>query len=147
MGEGDELSPICIYLKESVMNHDELMKLLENGGTRQRSVRVLGDSVENGGIVYQKETIETEDQTGITTVEWLETRRCSCGHVIDQQTSLAGICSICGKTVCSAEGCAHRCQKCGVLVCRRHARVYGSKKDPVYCRYHSYIFWLKKIFL
>jgi hypothetical protein len=129
------------------MDHDELMELLEHGGTRQRVIRVLGGTVNDGGIVYQRETVETEDPTGITTVEWSETRRCSCGHVIDQNTSLAGVCAVCGRAVCSAEGCAHRCQRCGMLLCRRHARVYGTNKDQVYCRRHAFIYWLKKIFM
>lgn len=128
------------------MDHDELMDLLEHGGTRQRVIRVLGDAVNSDSVVYQRETIETESPAGITTVEWLETRRCSCGHVIDQKITVAGVCTTCGRVVCS-EGCGYRCQRCGALVCRRHARVYGFKKDEIYCQRHAYIHWLKKIFL
>lgn len=126
------------------MDHDELMELLEQGGTRQSVIRVLGGGIQTGGVVYQKETIEVEDEQGIRTVEWFETRRCSCGHVIDQKTPLAGVCTVCGRAVCSAEGCAHRCQRCGVLLCRSHAHLC---KNQVYCGRHCYIPFLKAIFL
>ena len=126
------------------MNREELLELLrQTGGTRQSTVRVLGDVVTSDDMVYEQEVVETETPEGIRTVQWYSTRRCSCGRAIDQNNALTGVCTSCGQTVCAADGCSHRCRRCGRVICRRHACVYG---EETYCRRHSWVHWVKLLF-
>lgn len=136
------------------MTRDELLDLLrERGGTRQTVIRVLEGEVSRDDVVFEKESIEVEDEAGIRTVEWYGTRSCdSCGHSIDQQTSVSGGCSVCQRIVCSSEGCAHRCTACGVLLCARHAHVFknGDGEREAYCPRHAWqqrvVRFLKAVF-
>ena len=123
------------------MKHEELIDLLRrNGGTRQTVIRVLAEPVENDNVVFEKETVEVESPEGLQIVEWYGTRRCSCGHAIDEKTTVAGTCSVCRQTVCSADsgGCSTRCMKCGVLCCRADSRIFVEDgEERAYCPSHA----------
>jgi hypothetical protein len=120
---------------------DELLRLPGRVG-RKRTIRILAGKLDKNGAPYLKEHIVLEnDQEGLLTVEIVETRTCSFGHTIDDQTRVAGICEIGSEVLCSREGCMLKCVTCGAVVCCRHSKTYGEK---TYCSRHWPLYWWRK---
>lgn len=116
----------------------------KGGGSRQRTVRVLGDKLGRYGAPFQKEHLVFEDEhEGPQAVDIVQTGTCGFGHTIDDKVRAAGVCEIAGEVLCSTEGCMLQCIRCGAVVCRRHGRTYGERTYCNRCRWAAYwrIFW------
>ena len=114
----------------------------KGGGTRQRSVRMLGGKLEPDGEPFHKEHLEFEDEAeGPQTLDVVQTSTCSFGHTVDDKVRVAGICEIGSEVLCSMEGCLLQCSHCGAVVCRRHGRTHGQK---TYCLRHVWVHYWRK---
>ena len=116
----------------------------KGGGSRQRTMRVLGGKLDRHGAPFRREHLQFEDEEeGPQVVDIVETATCSFGHTTDDKVRVAGICEIGGEVLCSTEGCLSQCSYCGAVVCRRHSRTYGEKTYCLRCRWVHYwrTFW------
>lgn len=116
----------------------------KSGGSRQRTMRVLGGKLDRHGAPFHREHLQFEDEDeGPQVVDIVQTATCSFGHTIDDKVRVAGVCEIGEEVLCSAEGCLFQCSYCGAVVCRRHSRTYGDKTYCLRCRWVYYwrTFW------
>jgi len=126
------------------MRKDEVLRLRRDagGGTRQTTVRYVGGLASDDGVAFEKEDVQFEEDDGLRTVEWIGTRFCDCGSIIDgKEAAITGRCSHPGCTALTCSKCVRRCcaDGDGRTFCPRHARTYGDGKT--YCSRHSWLRW------
>ena len=109
------------------------------GGTRTREIYVIGPRASSDGIGWDDDRIEYVDERNVARIRHFKGMRlCDCGAVLAFGNTLLGTCLLCGRCVCSREGCSARCSRCGALVCQRHAAKFGER---VFCLRHSWLGW------
>lgn len=127
------------------MSREELEELVRNHQPVARTSirRVFGGPVSESGELFGKDAIEFESQDGLESLEFFASGSCDFGHLLGTQgTEIAGRCTICGKWLCTQEGCMHTCHK-GHAVCGRHAII---NDDGVYCTQHRpFPTWVKPV--
>lgn len=108
---------------------EELLELLNRSSPRARKtiIRALGGKADTDNLAFVKETLDfvQPDQT-VRSVEFLDSRTCSSGHLQDDKTRFVSIAQCCGAVTCSVEGCSLNC-RCGKSLCRRHAHLVAGQ--------------------
>jgi len=116
-------------------DHEGRAGVRERGGFREVQRHRAGGEVSSapGSPAWSEEQIAWMDGRVQTVVRERTIHRCGCGALAGYQTNLLGFCSVCGRAVCSGEGCAARCERCGRLTCMGHSvRVQGH----TFCSHH-----------
>jgi len=127
---------------------DELGR--SNPRTRRTTVRrIEGRASQDGAPYVQEELNFVDPDLTVRSVNYIGTRTCDFGHLLDQQTRLVAVCERCGAYTCSAPGsapgstpvCSFTCLRCGAALCRRHVRVY--EQNEAYCSRCMPLVWLR----
>lgn len=127
------------------MTKDDVLLLRRDagGGTRQTVVRHAGGLASADGVAFEKESVQVEEAEGLRAVEWVGTRFCDCGTILDgKEASITGRCSHPGCTALTCSKCVRRCSAHGdsMTYCPRHARTYADGRS--YCSRHRWVrFW------
>jgi hypothetical protein len=126
----------------SKMSREDLLKLLAkcNPRTRRTVMRVIEGKVSQDHAAFIQEQLNfVEPDLTVRSVDFISSRTCDFGHMLDQQTRLVAVCERCGRHTCSAQGsgsgsssvCSFTCARCGKALCRCCAHVHGT--DEAYC--------------
>ena len=118
----------------SEKTREELLDLLRRCSprTRRTVMRVVEGKVSQDNAAFIQEQLSmVESDLTVRQVDFISSRTCDFGHLLDQQTRLVAVCERCGRHTCSAPGCSFTCARCGKALCRRHAHVHGP--DEAYC--------------
>ena len=110
----------------------------QHGGTYERTIHVVAPRASMDGVAFEEEEIgydEGDVETKVVVHAW---RRCDCGAAIGKTGHLLGTCTICGRVVCTAPGCAARCERCGAVTCRRHSVTHSGR---TFCTRHRWLAW------
>lgn len=113
---------------------EDLLELLKkcNPRTRRTTKRVVEGKVSQDGAAFVQEKMDfLEPDMTVRSVDFISSRTCDAGHMLDQHTRLIGVCEVCGSHTCSTVGCGYTCARCGSSICRRHVYVYSA--DEAYC--------------
>ena len=95
-------------------------------------MRVIEGKVSQDNAAFVQEQLNfVEPDLTVRSVDFVSSRTCDFGHLLDQQTRLVAVCERCGLHTCSAPGCGFTCTRCGIALCRRHASVYAE--GEAYC--------------
>lgn len=83
------------------------------------------------------------DESGVHMMEMSVGSIAGCGHWINDQSRIAGICSHCGRLCCILPGCLAVCSLEGVTACRQHYTVWRGY--PVSKRAQRKGLWKSKV--
>lgn len=116
-------------------NQEELEAWIRDHGEAgiTKKIRSFEGKVSKSGQMFSQTDVEAESDEGLVSISLISSFACSFGHIIGSDGhELSGQCSVCGKFVCSAEGCARTCVE-GHTICGRHS---VNTKEGVYCTGH-----------
>ena len=101
--------------------------------TRKTVTRVVEGKVsqDNAAFVQEQLSFIEQDMT-VRSVDFISSRTCDAGHMLDQHTRLVAVCEVCGAHTCSTAGCGYTCARCGRAICRRDASMIYAN-DEAYC--------------
>jgi len=125
---------------------DYLDLLKKHPGTRVTTVTLLDPISAGKGTLSRHEHIETEDDDGnLRQIDAYHAPLCSSNHVFSREVQPKGVCWICGRLMCSSEGCAGACASCGAACCADHRRTYqlDEERQVIYCSRCRWRHWWK----
>lgn len=124
---------------------DYLDLLKKHPGTRVTTVKLLDPVSAGKGVLSRHEHVETEDDDGnLRQIDAYHATLCNFGHLLSREVQPKGICRICGRLMCSLEGCEGRCSACGVACCANHRVTHKVHETEVtYCVRCRWRHWIK----
>ena len=117
----------------SEKTREELLQLLTKCSPRTRKtfMRTIEGKVADDNVAVIKETLDfMQPDLTVRSVEFISSRTCSHGHLLDDKTRIVAVAECCSAITCSVEGCSLNCNRCSKSLCRRHAHTLG---DLTYC--------------
>jgi len=123
---------------------NDYLKIIQGPGTRVTTMRILDRESVDQGVISLHERLEGTDANGhLRQVDAYHSTLCGFGHFLGRDAQPKSLCHICGKLMCSTEGChGQPCRACGKACCPEHrivARPPNSLADDktltvTYCR-------------
>lgn len=113
---------------------------------RTVTIRVIGETAEDVGELFQQEELEFYIDGNPVNVKWISTKKCGKGHLLGPDNAPVGVCQVasCGTVVCSRHGCSFVCGRCGKTLCAAHAHRF--KDGEVACPRCRIRGWFRRVF-
>jgi hypothetical protein len=126
---------------------DDYLTILDaHPGVRITKVQILDRSSADRGILSRHEQVQSEDDRGnLIEIHAYHTPLCSFGHLLGRDVQPRGLCAVCGRLVCSTDGCAGACTVCGMACCVEHRTTHqlSEKAAVTYCSRCHWKHWWK----
>jgi hypothetical protein len=114
------------------MTKEELMQLIRSGEIGTRMIKIQTTEKESGDdVIGEDEHLDILSDQGFIRILWQKKKILNDGRIAHKVEDVAGICSVCGGTVHSAN--VLQCEYDGKIICQKDAMKLGSR---YYCGKH-----------